>query len=671
MNSHEIAKLLAELKTNLENETKEKEQLNLICEELIKQVREVEAKLNSVRTLRDEHVNKRNNTSSSIRETQRKIAEQERALRRAQEAELLAAKQADLFKQFEITAFDAPWNAANRSDGQGAKKHQISGAMTLAAAIITAEKPGVGGLLFDKRGLGKTLTSFITADLVQAKKVIYITLPDTMKNHEQEARMWMPHRFVWRLGGRSKLQREVTYSLLKDLPNWFLIVNKEAWRKDESVLEELAALQPDMLIFDEAHYINKTSTKTYQGTEFVRFAANMCPECGEIPTWHCWRCGNWLDGNIRLCDSPENGTDDEGNIKIGEYELDRNVRCRDCGWHGKGYDAQSINAAIEMTGSPILNKPEDLYTLLHLADPEGFDSKSRFLNDFCIKRYDYASGKYKWTWRSANDEEDMLKKISHRVVLRNRYDAEVEIPEQQIIVHDIEFETAKYPAQFKIMQQVKEEALIELENAEVLPIMSQLAVLTRLRQAITYPAGIPGVAVTESIKLDKAEELIKQFVEDGERVILFSQFKAPLRALYNRLSAAGLQPCVYDGDTPTWQRDAIRADFDARTAPRDPRFNIALCNYKACAEGVNFNAATMMVILDDEWNPGKNDQAYGRIDRMGQTKETQVHIIRVEKTIDDWMAEINESKKEVIQSFESEVNVAVALRDAIRSGGIL
>jgi SNF2 family DNA or RNA helicase len=620
MNSHEIAKLLAELKTNLENETKEKEQLNLICEELIKQVREVEAKLNSVRTLRDEHVNKRNNTSSSIRETQRKIAEQERALRRAQEAELLAAKQADLFKQFEITAFDAPWNAANRSDGQGAKKHQISGAMTLAAAIITAEKPGVGGLLFDKRGLGKTLTSFITADLVQAKKVIYITLPDTMKNHEQEARMWMPHRFVWRLGGRSKLQREVTYSLLKDLPNWFLIVNKEAWRKDESVLEELA----DMLIFDEAHYINKTSTKTYQGTEFVRFAANMCPECGEIPTWHCWRCGNWLDGNIRLCDSPENGTDDEGNIKIGEYELDRNVRCRDCGWHGKGYDAQSINAAIEMTGSPILNKPEDLYTLLHLADPEGFDSKSRFLNDFCIKRYDYASGKYKWTWRSANDEEDMLKKISHRVVLRNRYDAEVEIPEQQIIVHDIEFETAKYPAQFKIMQQVKEEALIELENAEVLPIMSQLAVLTRLRQAITYPAGIPGVAVTESIKLDKAEELIKQFVEDGERVILFSQFKAPLRALY-----------------------------------------------KACAEGVNFNAATMMVILDDEWNPGKNDQAYGRIDRMGQTKETQVHIIRVEKTIDDWMAEINESKKEVIQSFESEVNVAVALRDAIRSGGIL
>jgi SNF2 family DNA or RNA helicase len=79
-----------------------------------------------------------------------------------------------------------------------------------------------------------------------------------------------------------------------------------------------------------------------------------------------------------------------------------------------------------------------------------------------------------------------------------------------------------------------------------------------------------------------------------------------------------------------------------------------------------------MIILDEEWNPGKADQAFGRIDRMGQTEETNVHILRIANSIDSWMVKLNEQKKEIIDGFESSAsNVASDLLTAMKNGDII
>ena len=77
-----------------------------------------------------------------------------------------------------------------------------------------------------------------------------------------------------------------------------------------------------------------------------------------------------------------------------------------------------------------------------------------------------------------------------------------------------------------------------------------------------------------------------------------------------------------------------------------------------------------MVILDEEWNPGRQEQALGRIDRLGQRRETQIHTIRVEKSIDTWMKEIIEAKKEIIDGFEAQANITQSMYDALRNGDI-
>jgi SNF2 family DNA or RNA helicase len=202
-----------------------------------------------------------------------------------------------------------------------------------------------------------------------------------------------------------------------------------------------------------------------------------------------------------------------------------------------------------------------------------------------------------------------------------------------------------------------------------------------------------GDEVRESIKLDKIikydvtgelQGLIPEFTEDGDkelgsRVVVFSQFKGPLAELERRLKTAGISVVRFDGDTPDDIRNQAKLDFDRKFCEQ-PDYNegngykwqVILCNYKTGGVGLNFTAATEMIILDEEWNPGKADQAFGRIDRMGQTEETNVHILRIANSIDSWMVKLNEQKKEIIDGFESSAsNVASDLLTAMKNGDII
>ena len=93
-----------------------------------------------------------------------------------------------------------------------------------------------------------------------------------------------------------------------------------------------------------------------------------------------------------------------------------------------------------------------------------------------------------------------------------------------------------------------------------------------------------------------------------------------------------------------------------------------LCNYKTGGVGLNFTGATQMIILDEEWNAGKSDQAFNRIDRIGQTEETTVHILRLEKTIDEWMAKLIESKRDMVEGFENKADLQAELLKALQEG---
>jgi len=331
-----------------------------------------------------------------------------------------------------------------------------------------------------------------------------------------------------------------------------------------------------------------------------------------------------------------------------------------------------------MTGTPIINKPQDLWTLLSLLDRPAFPKETQFLDDYCTRGYDN-----KWKFRPGG-LESLVKKLSSRFVQRDRKTAGIKLPPPQQFVYELNLDPELYPNQAKVMRDLADFAAIVVGDKAV-SMLYIIEVILRQRQACTWPAGIVlkddegirsiRVDAYESIKIDKCidsegEGLIPEIISGGERIVLFSQFKTPLVEIERRLKEQGISVARLDGDTPDSVRAQIADDFDAKVIGDKPfKWDVLLANYKTGGVGLNFTAANHAIILDEEWSPAKRDQAYARIDRVGQTKETNIHILRIARSIDTWMAQLIEQKEALVGGFESEVDMMQQLRDIILEGG--
>jgi SNF2 family DNA or RNA helicase len=77
--------------------------------------------------------------------------------------------------------------------------------------------------------------------------------------------------------------------------------------------------------------------------------------------------------------------------------------------------------------------------------------------------------------------------------------------------------------------------------------------------------------------------------------------------------------------------------FDLKTVPANPQYQVLLATYQTVGESANLNAARHMILYDRFWNPGNDDQAIGRIDRINSIDQATVHLPQVAKSIDDYM----------------------------------
>lgn len=641
-------------KKRLENEVKEiREKMQALINEKQEAIREIDLELWDARA------------------AQKRLRTEIETLRRVLQQELENARKTEEYKS-NILEFSK--RISNFQYIDRILPHQKEGAFVLATSGRA--------ILGDKRGLGKTLTSIATLDALQAQKVLVIVPDDILSNFVNEIHYWAPHRTVFPVGKMPKAQRQFAFTMAKQLDQWIMVVNYSAWRKDKAMLDTIISLGIECVIADEAHTMKNTSTSAYKGVERIVMAENVCPIC------------NSLDIKYSIRHSEQFYTT--------YYD-----KCNTCGWDSKPgegktwgpLDRKSVKYVFPMTGTVILNKPQDLFANLHLVDPVLFDQESTFLRMYCTQ--DIYTGKWKFQYGGL---ERLTKKLGGKYLARDEKSAGVVRPPQHIEIHEVELDRENYPLQAKVIDQLSKHAQIMLDSGHKMNVLFTIALITRKRQANIWPAGIQlknekgdvvfnvGDEVQESQKLDMClrlgkdenDGLIPEFTEDGDkengsRVVVFSQFKGPLKELERRCNEAGISVVRFDGDTPEDIRNQAKLDFDRKYC-EDASYNdgqgykwqVMLCNYRTGGQGLNFNAATETIILDEEWNPGKADQAFGRTDRMGQTQETNVHILRIAGSIDSWMVALNAEKKDIIDGFETSAkDVASDLLTAMKNGDIL
>ncbi len=183
--------------------------------------------------------------------------------------------------------------------------------------------------------------------------------------------------------------------------------------------------------------------------------------------------------------------------------------------------------------------------------------------------------------------------------------------------------------------------------------LATLTQLLRLRQVCCDPrlvaaADAAATAATDpppadSAKLDAFRELLAEAIDDGHRLLVFSQFTSLLALLRLELDAQGVGYCYLDGSMSTRAR---HAEVDRFQQSADvPLFLISL---KAGGTGLNLTAADTVVHYDPWWNPAVEAQATDRTHRIGQTRPVTSYRLICAGTVEEKVQQLQESKRALL-----------------------
>lgn len=591
---------------------------------------------------------KGNSLKQRLKDLENGLYAAERARMRDEEYKKRSAEIDELAKAF-------PWFGA-------IKPHQFEAAKQIAVS-------GGRVILGDKRGLGKSLTSLAAADLLKAEKVVIISKGEILRNFENEIKKWYKDdpdkRPMVSIVSTPKHHRDyVVDNALRHANRFFLLVNFESWWRDKSLVTRIAKLQPDTIMIDEAHHAKEIEKNNFRGLATLIYSKNKCPN--------------------PACNSND----------ISLHEPPKGWICNTCYHVNIDDNFMSVKNVIPMTGSPIMNRPEEFFALVNMIDKVNFPDKWQFLQRYCEQvPHTNLMGREvtKWDFRYGGSKR-LLESIGPQFIQRDRKSAGVEIPDQDIQIHYLEFDREKYPRQMRAYHDLinymgalfsQDESGKETGHMVATQASS---LIIRLRQVLSWPKGIKihqteqdgskrlvfQCDVDESVKIDKAVEMTAEMVGEGERVVIFSKFTAVLEELKRRFDSTKntdeeIRAAIYYGATPNHQRDRIKLDFDASTYDAENyEYDVVLCQYQSAGEGLNFNTATQMIFIEREWNPEKEGQATGRIQRMGQTQKTTVHVLQLKDSMDINIEELLAGKQDLVGDFENNAEIVQQIMKAAR-----
>lgn len=177
--------------------------------------------------------------------------------------------------------------------------------------------------------------------------------------------------------------------------------------------------------------------------------------------------------------------------------------------------------------------------------------------------------------------------------------------------------------------------------------ISVLDALLKLRQVCCDPLLLPGVELVpgmERAKLELLAQMLPELLDEGRRVLVFSQFTRMLDLIAERLRGLGLPFDSLTGDTPAAARASLVQRFQRQEMP------LLLVSLKAGGVGLNLTAADTVIQVDPWWNPAVMAQAQARAHRIGQDRPVFVYQLVVAGSIEERMLELQSRKERLAEA---------------------
>ena len=284
---------------------------------------------------------------------------------------------------------------------------------------------------------------------------------------------------------------------------------------------------------------------------------------------------------------------------------------------------KSIKADYRMalSGSIIVNTPEDLFGALHWLFPDNYSSRWRDWNNRFLE---FRTGPWgqEYMGIKARQLEPMQREVGQYLTVRRKEDELPDLPDR--IDQTIEVELS--PSQRKVYDDLQNRFIAELPDGEVILAPTVLSQLTKLRQ-VASGLDLLAEGVDDSTKIDLAMELVEDNLPN--KTVVFAWHRATVRAMSARLEKAGIQHWAIDGDVKESDRSAYVKDFQ-----ENPETKVIVATIKTLGEAVTLHAASDLIFIESSWVPTDMEQAADRVYRIGQTNHVTITNIVAKDTVD-------------------------------------
>ncbi|MDX8044651.1 DEAD/DEAH box helicase [Gracilibacillus sp. S3-1-1] len=275
-----------------------------------------------------------------------------------------------------------------------------------------------------------------------------------------------------------------------------------------------------------------------------------------------------------------------------------------------------------LSGTPIENALDELWSIFYTISPGLFGSKKAF----------------------SNLETDYVSKITRPFILRRvKKDVLEELPDKIESVRYSELTKDQKEVYIGYLQRIQHELdeTIETKGFDRGKLQI-LAGLTRLRQICCHPSLFLENYSGESGKLNQLMNLTAELEASGKRTLIFSQFSSMLEIIRDALEANGQEVFYLDGSTPSQERMNMVEAFN------EGEKGFFLISLKAGGTGLNLTGADTVILYDLWWNPAVEEQATGRAHRIGQKNVVQVIRFITEGTIEEKIYTLQQKKRELV-----------------------
>jgi SWI/SNF-related matrix-associated actin-dependent regulator 1 of chromatin subfamily A len=284
-------------------------------------------------------------------------------------------------------------------------------------------------------------------------------------------------------------------------------------------------------------------------------------------------------------------------------------------------------AVYLLTGTPLTNRPRDLFVLLQLVGHSLGRSFISFARRYCAAE----KTEYGWKTDGASNLEELTVQL-HGVMLRRTKDDVLALPPKlrTWLAVGVPPGTASRETRDVLRMLLAKQRGSDGHATDARARGRLLGLLTIARQKLAF-AKVPATL-----------DFVTGAVEQGEKVIVFSCFDDPLQELSR---AFGKSAVLLTGRTPAGQRQSLVDRFQ-----REEDVRVFLANIVAGGVGLNLTAASQVVFNDLDWVPANHWQAEDRAYRIGQIRTVNVTFVVAEETIDDFVQAVLEAKAALVNA---------------------